>query len=98
MHVSTYHPTLRRRNDRKDILPRFGERWELQSRELPRQAATLIGQRNYSGRLGMNELVLNGAAGNLRRPTYRTEIPDLLVYILAAIFIDASSWKSNLAA
>jgi len=30
--------------------------------------------------------------------TQRTEIPDLFVNILDAIFIDASSWKSNLAA
>jgi hypothetical protein len=30
--------------------------------------------------------------------TQRTEIPDLLVNILDAIFIDANSWKSSLAA
>jgi hypothetical protein len=29
---------------------------------------------------------------------YRTETPDLLVYIRAAMFIDASSWKSSFAA
>lgn len=29
---------------------------------------------------------------------YRTEIPDRFVYILAAMFIEASSWKSSLAA
>jgi len=30
--------------------------------------------------------------------TQRTEIPDLLVNIRDAMFIDANSWKSNLAA
>lgn len=30
--------------------------------------------------------------------SYRTEAPDLLVKSLAAMFIDCSSWKSNLAA
>lgn len=29
---------------------------------------------------------------------YRTEIPDRFVYILAAMFMDASSWKRSLAA
>ena len=29
---------------------------------------------------------------------YRTETPERVVYIRAAMFIDASSWKSNFAA
>lgn len=32
------------------------------------------------------------------KKAYRTEIPDRLVYILAAMFMDANSWKSSLAA
>ena len=33
-----------------------------------------------------------------RATAYRTVTPDLFVYILAAMFIEASSWKSNFAA
>ncbi len=72
---------------------------------VPRQPSLLIGHANCNGRLGDlgddGTRAPTGLQANLptsRPPAYRTVIPDLLVYILAAMFIDASSWKSNLAA
>jgi len=40
------------------------------------------------------ELLIDSQIGD----NYRTLMPDRLVYILAAMFIDANSWKSSFAA
>ena len=66
MHVSTtYHPTLRRRNAERTFFQDLEKDRNFNRAYSPRQPATLIGQRSSSGQIGNDELVLNGAAGNL---------------------------------
>ena len=99
MHVrTTYHPTVRRRNAERTFFQDLEEKRGTPVGRTPHATRNADRPKKPDRQIGNDELVLNGAAGNLRPPAYRTEMPDLLVYILAAMFIEASSWKSSLAA